>query len=801
MAETAVVAPGQDIAGNLPPLNLPSMDITPPSGPLRIRVAPDAPQPPADPWASVPTYDPEAAAPAPQAGPAGQPAGDPWAKIPTYDPDQEQQPAAAPGAPEPETPGPRFSGGTSALMGVLDAASMGLQPAAHGLSEASGLPAALDVIPAPIRPLVGSARLLGDYFGVHQDPSVREAYTRGREAAQQNMQAAQDQHQVAFLAGQLAGTLATTVAAPLGVAGRAAGTAGRIGQSALSGAVGTGLYDAGTAVSHGESAPEVAAAGAKGAVTGAIFGGGLGAGAEAIGQGARMATSAFRGVTDQGRDIEAARRVLHHQGVDRATRGGAPAIGPQEAQAAITAGTPVSIADFGGESSRALLRSSANTSPAGRQQVEDFVGPRFRSQGQRVADFVRNHLGGGGRVAQDTVALQDAARRANRPAYAAAYRAGDRPIWSPELERLMTSDAVPEAARAAAQRGRNRAVADGFGGFNPRVTVTPDGRILVSGRGGVPSYPNIQYWDYVQRELSDLEGKALRSGANEEANALGSLRRQLNAELDNLVPEFGAARGGAAGFFGAQDALEAGAKFVTWKDTPETVRALRRIMADPAQRELFARGFASELAKKIEAARDGVSVINAAFIQSPNARQKIFTALGPQRAQELEALLRVEAIVDRARQALGNSTTARQIFEHGLAGGVGAGAVGTYEAVQGQSFNPVELITGALMFTALRGAAQRIDERVARRVAEMLISQDPQVVRQGARAVVTDHRLLDALRTATGVTARVGAHRAGLGPTAAGIATGVQSLLPKPKTEHHGDQGDAILDQLPQQPQ
>jgi hypothetical protein len=155
---------------------------------------------------------------------------------------------------------------------------------------------------------------------------------------------------------------------------------------------------------------------------------------------------------------------------------------------------------------------------------------------------MRQIVGGGGAVATRD-ALEQQAQRANRGNYAWAYGAGDRPIWSTKLEQLTSSDAVKDAMRDAVPRGRDRAVAEGFGGFNPGVSVDPSG-ILSFKRGptGMPTYPNIQYWDYVQREMKDGISAAKRAGNNERASALTGLRNSLNAELDKQVPAFGNAR-------------------------------------------------------------------------------------------------------------------------------------------------------------------------------------------------------------------------------------------------------------------
>ena len=79
----------------------------------------------------------------------------------------------------------------------------------------------------------------------------------------------------------------------------------------------------------------------------------------------------------------------------------------------------------------------------------------------------------------------------------------------------------------------------------------------------MPTYPDLQYWDQVRRELSDA---AIRAGrGTEDARRLGRFATALNSELDRMVPAYAGARRTAAGFFGAENALEAGQKFATQK--------------------------------------------------------------------------------------------------------------------------------------------------------------------------------------------------------------------------------------------
>jgi len=305
-----------------------------------------------------------------------------------------------------------------------------------------------------------------------------------------------------------------------------------------------------------------------------------------------------------------------------------------------------------------------------------------------------------------------------------------------------------------------------------------NGLLKFNRAGGPPSYPDLQLWDYTQRALRDMATEAKRAGRNDEAGALTALHHQLLEELDKRVPEFAAARGTARFFKGAENAYDAGKNFVMTNSDRDAARAALRKMSSQ-ERELFAHGFAAELVDKVLGIRDGRNVLNSIFLDSPAARQKVMIALGPQRAAELEAFLRSEETVDRLRQALLGSTTARQFAEMGLAGG----AVATYEGLKEKSFNPAHIIAVALTVGAARHGAKVIDEKVARRVGEMLASSDPAILARGLKVVASRPILMDALRQATNVSTRELINALGPSDTAAGAAALYHNLLVEPRSE------------------
>src|SRR5581483_4801562 len=127
--------------------------------------------------------------------------------------------------------------------------------------------------------------------------------------------------------------------------------------------------------------------------------------------------------------------------------------------------------------------------------------------------------------------------------------------------------------------GKDRAITQGFGAMRQGVTVENGLVKFTRGKNGVPTYPNLAFWDATKRELDDATSAALRAGRKEEAATLTGLTKTLRGELDRLVPSYANARAGAAKFFGAEDALEAGQKFVGASQRygiPATRRALAK---------------------------------------------------------------------------------------------------------------------------------------------------------------------------------------------------------------------------------
>jgi hypothetical protein len=481
--------------------------------------------------------------------------------------------------------------------------------------------------------------------------------------------------------------------------------------------------------------------------TGAAIGGLAGIGGPVVGRavGAALEPVArtWRGFNDPAG--EAAKRLA--TALNRDIQSGNAGLKPAEFAAARAAGTPVAIMDMGGETTRGLARSAANTSPEGRATLTHAIDARFETQGSRLTDWLNSSLNYP-EVSSMKDAIDNIAKTVNKPAYAKAFAQGSKGLWSPELERLSGSDAVSNAMQSAVKNAKDEAIISGYGAMNPRITFTEDGRIqFTKGPTGVPTYPDLQFWDLTRRQLSDAAMKA--PPGSTEARRLKSFATSLNAELDKMVPSYADARAGAAKFFGAQDALEAGQMAVTSSMKNAQIAAGLAKMS-PMEHKIFQDGFVGRYVQQIREMPDRRSVLNK-VAASPAARERLVMALGPQRANELEAMLRVEGIMDRARTAVqGNSTTARQLTELGLAGGVNL-----YEGKGSFTTDPEALAKTLMIYGAARGS-RTIDERVAQHVARMLASSNIKDIDKGIKIVSKNKFLMNAIRNADAAMGAVG---------------------------------------------
>lgn len=569
-------------------------------------------------------------------------------------------------------------------------------------------------------PVVGPLLQKGsDYLGTEvagrmsgQDPAqMRADLLRRREARAQ-------QYPASAISGNLAGALGSTGAlGATGAGARALGITGEslLGRAAASGASGAAISGADAAVRGGDAEHVVGSSAIGGGIGSAIplVGAGIRAGLGAVGDRIAPTLNAIS------KPEQEAQRRLGSAFIRDQNAAPQNLLNPMDEKVAQVTGVPLINADRGGETTRALARSVSNQSPEARAVIERTASDRFGSQSQRASDFVRMITHGAVDDLGYQQAIKDAARVVNKPRYERAFNNPNaQQMFSPELQELMQSPAIQKAARMATGRSANRGAVEGFKAVqNPfhqaadgsfKLRRTADGRLVA---------PTLRFWDQVKRNLDSEIGRAQRAGDNTLFGDLSALKNKLVSTLDSAVPEYRAARQGAASFFDAEDAIEAGKKFAV---SPRSIPEARKAFASFSEPEKagFQVGFASELIDRIKASGDRTNVINQIF-KSQAAREQMELVFGPKKLRQIEAYVRVEDIADRLRGALGNSTTARQLMELGIGAGSGF-------AITGGDWKGA--LGGALLAKGARNFSQRADAKVMERIAQLLTQDNPKSI-------------------------------------------------------------------------
>ncbi len=586
--------------------------------------------------------------------------------------------------------------------------------------------------------------------------------------------AADVNHPALSVASQVGGGLAQMAVMPeaaiargLGIAGKVGTLGAKVGQ-ATAGGLAYGLESGAGAAQGGVG--DTIKSGIEGGLTGMVAGAagpivakGLGAAGGAAGRAIARPFRVARGAMDPAG--EAARRVTGGLAADL---GGQPSRAVRALEDAQGKGHPIIAADLG-ETSRALGRSAANTSPEGRAILDQALVGRQAGQIDRVTS-VLERAAPGVNAPETRAFLEQSAAAANKPAYAKAFMEGEKGIWNEGLQQLTVADEMQSAIKAATKTGSNKAAVEGFRPPKNPFVEQPDGTLIL--KPGMK--PTLQFWDAVKRNLDSKIGRAKSAGDKPLTMDLTRIKQQLVSHLDEASPSYKQARAGAAQFFGAEDALTAGSNFVTQRADNFREAAAAIAKMNPAERRLFGEGFATSLINRIRETSNRHNVINSIFLSSPAAKERIALALGKGAADRLEATLRVETVMDLTKRALqGNSTTARQLAELGIAGGIGAYSGG------GDLYDPTTWISAAMAYGLLHGgksALARIDTNVSREVARLLASDDPKIVKQAIDRIGKSPRLLHALRVGEGHFSRVLVPSLGIrgGQPSPTMASGVQ---------------------------
>ena len=242
-------------------------------------------------------------------------------------------------------------------------------------------------------------------------------------------------------------------------------------------------------------------------------------------------------------------------------------------------GVPSSFGEEAGQALDALQQRVASRT-AGTQGLTDTAADRQKQQRTRVSDQVNRSLAPSEYFSEQDL-LTSQLYQNSKPIYQKAY-AKYPSLKSKALLRLLDTPSGQKAAKAAAKSLRDR----------------PGATIGKADAKGMVQKPSLEYLDLVKRELDDMISREERQGGFGASKRIRELRNALRTELDNLAPEYKAARDQYAGDLEIRDALRSGREEFD-RLQPEEVRRKIKGMTF-SEKDAFRSGVAQRIFEQID---------------------------------------------------------------------------------------------------------------------------------------------------------------------------------------------------------
>ena len=428
---------------------------------------------------------------------------------------------------------------------------------------------------------------------------------------------------------------------------------GRVAQGSQGGALAGGVYGAG----QGNTLEERSQGAMQGLVAGGLVGGAIPGVANALAGPARVAGGQIANAMDaMGLTKEAGRRSAK-KFADRRMNAFLESSGMTREDFARKAtefgDKPVTTAEVLGRdaigAAVALSRKSGGAADFGRAAFQERVTglpARIDKDFRQVAGIRASAVTG------DVKALAAEMRQAAGPAYEKAFA---KPFQPTERLVELTSKS-PDMQKAMASARAKMQTEDAL---NPAMPFA-----------GMPSQARVQYWDLVGEALGDEIDRALNTGATRNARRLTDLKKTLQAEIDEAVPEYAEARGLGGDPIRLQEAMDEGVKSTQRKASARDIAETMSKMGS-VDTEAFRGGFTRSFVDAIDAGRLSPNEIWAKATQD-----KFETVFGQKRGLELIRRLRIEADLRqrgvRFNPDLGSVTSQATMGEQVAEGAVGS---------------------------------------------------------------------------------------------------------------------------------
>jgi hypothetical protein len=291
---------------------------------------------------------------------------------------------------------------------------------------------------------------------------------------------------------------------------------------------------------------------------------------------------------------------------------------------------------------------------AGRD-LEEVIAKQQEASRGRVATKVKTEVSPKNFFVEQKDMLKNLRANADT-AYDAAYAVGE--INDPIINRILASPQFKGAFESGkAILENNRLAAELKPGGDPTKFVLRD--IYDPQTGQMTSLPDVKTLDYIKQGLDESIDQLFKAGKSKQAYGLKEVRDVFVNRLDELVPEYKAARAQYKGDIEVLDALEKGRADFS-KMAPEEV-ADYMAAASQGEREAFRIGVARNLYDTIAKPTQNINAAQRLIggLTRPEAIGTLFDSPA-QRDFFLAALERENQVYKAANRILSGSPTARR---------------------------------------------------------------------------------------------------------------------------------------------
>src|SRR5690606_6467701 len=159
------------------------------------------------------------------------------------------------------------------------------------------------------------------------------------------------------------------------------------------------------------------------------------------------------------------------------------------------------------------------------------------------------------------------------------------------------------------------------------ANVADDGTVAIQ------NVPDVRQLDLTKRALDDMIGAAKRAGNSNEARILTQQKNLLVGMVDDVVPEYQAARRVFSDQAAVLDAMEQGQKAFSTSLTPNQLRKNLAAMG-ASEREAYIQGARAQVADIMGTARNDALAARTNFMKGYN-QEKLAMLVGDEQASRL----------------------------------------------------------------------------------------------------------------------------------------------------------------------